>query len=495
MTGRIEREQTIFIGNWEKELLEDGKVQLRRQVVIGEKEYTLTACYNNKLARYLDNPDLPVDETVKKIVEESEKQIAKLIESFQSEPARIEKVTVKTDIQTRTGSVAIKSMGHEEEQLSISELKERNLSIGNAAESLIHQVAERSLARRVAQRQPEIRFQEQAPLTTFKNKASRQLHEILQIAGSKEQPLADIHGVKKFDRFYYQGLPVEVKEFEEGAYNGPVMEDFRRRQLLVMKAATAFVMENAENISDLQSVSEALNHLDMEFQKTLQEPEYQLDYAVMKTGIDATAHLEEINEKQVELIAQFARNAQHIINSSMAVGECQISDLERFEKEQVLNRGRPVIVNIFTIDGQKFFSMQTPEARTIEGKKGSTIPSSLRERQGLANYVSTTFGTISAGGEITILHHAVRHSSYSPIAIADACLRQGMAIQNVKQLMRDLAETLRGELGGGDSPEHPITIPLRTMILLTPLLGDSLRNKSKFVAGSWKGESRHNLDR
>lgn len=491
MTSGIERNQSIFVGNWEKEVLEDGKVKLTRSVEIGDREYTITARYSTKLAQYLENPELPVDETVKKIMEESEQQIAKLIESFKEEPAKIEKVTVKTDIQKRTGSVAIKTIGKEEEHLTLPVLKERNLSMGNATDSLIQKVAERAMAKRIQPKTPEIRFVEQksTPLAPFKDKAGKQLEEILRVIDVKEDVKVDSHGVKKHKRFDYQGQPVEVKEFGEGAYNGPVMEDYRRRQLLIMKAAWAFIMENAENIEDIESVSKSLSYLDVEFQKALQEPEYQLDYAVMKTGIDATAHLEDINKKQVELIAQFARNAQHIINSSLTTGECKISDLDRLEREQVLNRGRPIVVNIFTINGKKFFSMQTPETRDEKGKKGSTIPSTLREREGLANYVSTTSGMISDQGDVTVQHYAIRHSSYTPIAVSDTILRQGIAIQNVKQLMGDLAETLREGQGGGDTPENPITIPLRSMILLTPLVGDHLRNKSKFVAGSWTGES------
>ena len=497
MTNYLESDRSIFIGNWEKENFENGKSRLSRLVEIGGKEYKISVAYSDNLAKHFESPELPIDDTIKKVIEESEQQISKLIESFQDEADPIEKVTVKTNIRERTGSVAVKVFNKPNEKLSLPQLKDRNIKMESAASGLINRVSERCLYTSYSSRlssplkpvNETVREQVPEELNPFKRKAGTQLESLLKMIEGKESPKANVHGVKISDRFYYEGLPVELKEFEEGAYNGPIMEDYRRRQLLVVKAAIAFVMENAENIENLESVSTALSHLDTEFQKALQEPEYQLDYSLMKKGIEATVHLEEINRKQVELIGQFTRNAQHIINSALTSGECNISDLDKHEREQVYSRGRPIIVNIFNLNGQKFFSMQTPETRDSEGNRKKTIPSSLRDRQGLANYVSTSFGTISDEGRVSVEHYAIRHSSYSPIAVKDPVLRQGYAIQNLKQLMADLTESLTENESQGLSSDDPIIIPLRTMMLLTPLVGDGLRNRSKGVTGAWTGES------
>lgn len=483
MALNLNKDRKAFIGEWEKELLEDGKKQLTRHVKIGDKEYSVSARYSDKLANYLDNPELPVDETVKKIMDASEKQIAQLIESFQEESAQIEKITVKTNVEKRTGSVAVKTFGKNEELFSLAELKVLNLSMTNAVDSVIKKIASCAMANPRIPQTSEI----SSPLAPFKEKAGQQLEEILNLISEKE-PEPDEYGVKRYERVDFEKHPVEVKEFTEGAYNGALMEDYRRRQLLVMKAATTFVAENFDQFTN-DNVSKSLKKLNESFEEEYKKPGYRLEHDVMKSGKGAAAHLEEINKKQVNLIAQFIRDASHIISSEMKSGECKISDLDRLERELVLNRGRPIIVNIFKVHGQKFFSMQTPETRDGTGKRGNTIPSTLREREGLANYVSTTSGTISEKGDVTVEHHAIRHASYTPIAIEDSYLRQGIALQNVKQLMRDLAVTLKSEQGGGDSRENPIVIPLRSMMLLTPLVGDHFLNKSNFVTGEWRGES------
>ncbi|ADI37947.1 hypothetical protein [Waddlia chondrophila] len=477
-------------GKWKKENFEDGKIKLYREVKIGANTYKISVGYNEHLASHIDHPDQPLDTTVKKVIDESQEQIEALVKSLEQEAQPIEKVTVKTDLVKRTSTVSLKILEKEEDVLSFDQLQEKNISFQKATTGFVQFVA--SYLKKTTDLNPveEIRFLENKTvgLDTYKQRTVQQLESILAQVRQQTDPGIDEHGVKRWKDFQVGGQRVEIKEFTEEAYNGPLMEDFKGRQHLVYRAVNTFLENNKENIENFGKVSKGLVELNKQFEEKYKE--YQLDYKQMREGIVATDHFVEVNEKQVELIAQFARDAQALVNKSLSSGELTIDDIDRLEREEIAREGRPVVVNIFTVKGQKFFSMQTPESKDDQGKSTPTIPSTLRDQPGLANYVATSFGTISEDQQINIDHLAVRHSSYGPIAVEDDSLRQAYAIKNVKQLMTDLASAALEGQEGGASEDHPLTIPLRSMMLLTPLKGDRYyRNRKRFVAGKWTGES------
>jgi len=490
MTSASEYQPSVGAGEWNKEVLDNGNVLLYRRVEIGGNTYKISVGYNERLADLIDHPDQPLDATLKKVIEESEQKIRELIDSLQREAEPIENVTMKTNLVKRTSEVSIQAFGKKRETVSFKDLKDRGVALQQAASGLIQQIAGRCLKESDEAEPFQIRFKEKKPvdLAPFKRQTAAQLSAILGRAQSLRVPIADQHGVKKWQKFELDGHTVEVREFEQGAYNGPLMEDFRRRQQLVYKAVWGYLNDNKENIRDIEKVSKQLVALDLVFDKAYKE--IQLDYEQMRTGKQATDHFLEVNQRQVELIAQFARDAQFIVNGALSSGEFTIDDIDRLEREEVLRRGRPIIVNIFTIQGQKFFSMQTPETKDADGNRGLTIPSTIRDRVGLANYVSTSFGTIDDNDTVHVDHYAIRHSSYTPIAVQNPFLRQAYALRNVRQLMTDLASVAMENQEGGDSPDDPLVIPLRSMMLLTPLKGDErYRSRKKFVAGGWTGES------
>src|SRR5262249_15709566 len=118
------------------------------------------------------------------------------------------------------------------------------------------------------------------------------------------------------------------------------------------------------------------------------------------------------------------------------------------------------------------------------------MPSTGRDREGLSNYVVTSLGFIDDKQEVRILFQGTRHCSLSPIAIEKEYTRLALASKNCRQLVADHA--LRGYepyLNEFGSKDHPLALPITTMMLLTAKKGDAVRDRSKGIAGEWKGES------
>jgi hypothetical protein len=513
---------THFIGEWEKIQGPVGqKEQLTRSVKMGNKTYKITVGYD-KVAL----SDMVSGNTMEKVMRESEEQIAHLVESIANERQPLEKVTVLAKLSERTGSVALKRFNEAETEYSLPDLKERNITLHDAAESLIIGLAERCLGSvKKESRLPDepqvqhekfedpvskksespgtIRFVEQRQSHTgsgilaeqpsvpspLQLHAKKQLETVFGELSRLPDPEPDRNGVKRWERFEIDGVPVQVKEFEEDAYSGPVTEEYKDRQKLLHLAAHHYIAEHSENIRDVGVLSNVLDEITRDFDEQLKKPEYQLDEQEMRNGSEATPHYMVFNENILHLMAQYAKDVQYVINASLKEGEFTVSDLDQCEREAVLQRGRPIVVNIFSHEGKRFVSMQTPESKDTERNPDKTIPSTLRDRPGLANYVSTAFGTVDEAGQVNISYCAIRHSSYSPIAVQDENLRQGIAIANVRQMMTDLAEKMKDTQKETNSEQNPLVIPLRTMMLLTPVVGDQFRNRSKVFSGSWKGES------
>lgn len=301
--------------------------------------------------------------------------------------------------------------------------------------------------------------------------------------------------------FEIGGKSYEVNNFAEGAYHGAKAKGFSVRADLLYQTALTKAKNDPElkkkidqikfdkndpelkkEIDKLYSDDPTLKEIDKLHSKFEQNL---INLAnVHKANVqyhNYEEYMTKLHEPATELLAQFTRDVQKTIAKQDP--KFTLKEFAAAEKQQVIDRGRPTIINFFQVKDKTFVSMQSPNS-------DKTYPSTARKQIGLANYVTTSFGTVQENGQVEILSQKIRHSSYPPIQIKDSATRQAVAIQNGKQLLTDLATKIVGDSPPpGNSKGKPMPIPLGTMMLLTAKLGDSARNKDKVIMGKWKGES------
>ncbi len=301
---------------------------------------------------------------------------------------------------------------------------------------------------------------------------------------NKNSPVNELHGVKTWE-MTIDGQKHQINEFSPGSYNGPKTEDFIDRQSLLYEAA----LEHINTIKNNDKAVKALEKLNQAYIDAFSKSEYQVDIEIMRKADKGTdKHFKEKHTAAEKLLAQFAVDIKELIRKTTPPRPngslFNLNDLKQLEKEVVTKRGRPTIINFYEVDGEKFVSMQEP------AKKGEFLPSTVRNREGLPNYVLSSFGVVNKNSEITIEYQGIRHSSLPPIAEKDSTKRQAIACRNEKQLVLDLAIREKGEKAVKKSSENnPVKVSLRTMMLLTPKMGDSLLQNRDLKTGEWKGES------
>lgn len=295
--------------------------------------------------------------------------------------------------------------------------------------------------------------------------------------------------------FELNGEKVQINRYSKGAYNGPKTQDFKDRLTLLHDAAKRYVAHHPE----AKGVLEALKKLDDHYQSEM-DKRCAVDSEIVKRGDkEAIESYRAVQKTAVELMGQYTRDIQEILTKGSGKN-VSVEDLQKEEREYLIERGRPSIINIFEVEPfagpkktRQFVSIQEPAAKIYsaagEVKPGVTLPSIARDRAGLANYVTTTFGEI-VDNELQVRFAGVRHSSYPPIHIEDQTERQAIASHNCLQDIVDEAVRRHGmEKLQGTTKDKPIVVNLRAMMLLTAKKLDEVRNRSKFVLGSWRGES------
>lgn len=305
----------------------------------------------------------------------------------------------------------------------------------------------------------------------------------------------------KMTRWVFENKGLEINEYAKGAYHGPKVEGFIERQSIITGAAKKKI--ETFPVEDQTQLLAALNKLEDDFLLEMHEPKYYIEPDIIQGTQKQTAeeYYQVKHQMSEKLVAQYFKDVQSLIHHYVKIRnpkeKFSIQHLESVEKEFILERGRPSILNTYFIEGseKQFFSMQKPAS--TENNQGLAVrpflPSSIRDRQGLANYVITSFGTLNKTGgtyETAVQFEAIRHSSYPPIAVKKAHERWAMACKNCKNVLTDLAQGfLKYHPDIKTSPEEPLSIPLRSMILLTPKKIDFLRNREKLIMGKWIGES------
>jgi gas vesicle protein len=307
-----------------------------------------------------------------------------------------------------------------------------------------------------------------------------------------------------------EGQAYEVNEYAPQAYHGPKTEGFIERQRLLIDAAKWHVKnlaigDSLEGQKAQEKMLETLDYLQRNFmqeirsEKFLIDPQY-IQHPDKKVGED---HYMQVHGIAQELLAQLAKDIQFTVNQLNQVAELKMEEftidkLAQAEKDFIVAVGRPTIINTYFLgdSNQQFFHMQKPSS--IINEKGermarAMLPSTVRDREGLANYVATSFGEIhySEGEDfLETLFDAIRHSSYPPIAIKDTLQRQAIGCRNCKQNLIDLtALRIQADPSLVTAPNRPLVLPLRTMMLLSPKKIDKMRNRKKGIAGKWSGES------
>lgn len=300
-------------------------------------------------------------------------------------------------------------------------------------------------------------------------------------------------------KFEKKGEKYELNEYREGAYNGPKTEGFIERKRILMGGAKLYIEKLSAEPEKKKLVLQKLDELENLFTSEIRKDAYKIlpDRILDPDKKIGEAHYKQVHDKAEQLLSQLAKDIQYVIHEKIDEG-FDINALAEAEKDFVVHRGRPVILNTYFVEGQQFFSMQQPVRSPYvneEGKlsKRTVLPSTVRNREGLANYVTTSFGEITQKGDLysaQTFFEGTRHSSYPPIAIKNSYQRVGIACRNCKQNLTDLAALrLKAQPDLETSEEHPLTVPLRSMLLLTPKKIDRIRNRSHFVTGKWTGES------
>lgn len=313
----------------------------------------------------------------------------------------------------------------------------------------------------------------------LKNTITRVLNEAKQ-----ELNTEDLMGVKDIVHLKKEihGRPFQINIYPKDSYNGPKTQDFLVRQKLIYSAAKHYV-NNFEASADKEVLKDRLKKLKDHYKEVLSK--HSVDENVMKgNAADAEAHYLALNAAASQDLAQYAKDAVEVINTTLPLKrrqKCSINKLIESEKQCVLARGRPTIVNFYAIEDKQFVSMQEPGALA-----GPVVPSTIRNREGLCNYVTTTFAECS-GGEVNVLLDATRHANYPPITIKNFRKRRAIALENCKQGIIDDARRLCE--GKELKPGEEIVVPTRVMMLLTPKRFDFFRNRRYWFFGPWKGES------
>lgn len=312
-------------------------------------------------------------------------------------------------------------------------------------------------------------------------------------------------------KFEVDGKKYEINEYKDGAYHGVKTEGFIERQRVLMNAARqyveSFLVNDEESYEAILGtyVEDLFQDIENKFLTAIWD--MQIDPAIIqnpdrKVGQE---HYDKIHAKAEKLLSQMARDVQYIIrdipHSEYEGKQFNLNALIQIEKNYIISRGRPTIINTYFIPGmdvndessrKHFFSMHKPASTLDESGDlpRPMLPSTVRDREGLSNYVVTSYGELTKEGAKTRFQ-GVRHTSYPPITIRDPNRRQAIAFRNCKQNLTDLtASILDAHPERLTSQENPLVIPLRTMMLLSPQKNiDFFRNHKKFIAGKWTGES------
>ncbi len=267
----------------------------------------------------------------------------------------------------------------------------------------------------------------------------------------------------------------EVNEFDETFYNGPKTEHFITRLNLMHEAAIegfrrnnlTYNQQELQDIKDFYTQKSVIasnlsknNFSTSEFDGTTPE----MNDANQKFFIDGY-------DKGKKLLQDAFRDFERELKSK-GVNKERLVDLE---KEVVLKRNRPLIINKYKIPGvnRTFVSIQNPIFDV-------TNPSSIRNREGLCtNAAFSLSGYIDDEGKIVITSEASRHSSPPPITEPDKYIRQKITAQNVKQEINEIVKSKvdPSKIPANNSEQSPIEIDWNNMILLTTKKIDALRNK------------------
>jgi hypothetical protein len=283
----------------------------------------------------------------------------------------------------------------------------------------------------------------------------------------------------------------QIREFtKEFDYTGPRTEDLTNR-LKPLYDTTQKLLEDEYKAHP--KIKEEVDALYKKRAADLQNCE------IVETTLEGLKNHPEAREAYVNRCIKSAKGilAQYVRDMSAILAAFEITDpkidkaideLMRKESEHIESQTRPYMINIYTINGQKHISIQEPVRIT----QTETIPSSIRNKAGLPNYVETFFGTIDADGNVSIEFEATRHSSPSPIGIENSYERKAIAVQNVENSIKDKALKILSSLPAekrGAYKDKTLVISDHTMALLTPVRLDFLRNRKQGIAGEWTGES------
>jgi hypothetical protein len=289
------------------------------------------------------------------------------------------------------------------------------------------------------------------------------------------------------------GEKFQIKEFDKNAYNGPKKQDFIDRRMSIYNTAANY-MKNPD-LKLPQEKIEAINKKLEKINEDYNERILALSDVDIKTmeGDEkaAEAYFSPICKAAENHIADFIADLVDLLQETDPTFD--VDSLRKLEGKFVEEQGRPIIINIYSTDKQKYVSMQEPATRQDDQESSQTnkvIPSTIRYKDSLVNYVVTTFGKLDDNNNMKVLFQGIRHSTLSPIAIEDPHERRAIAAKCAKQDIIDTAVRTYGvEYLKNGTEDNPIPVSIHTMMLLTAKVGDYLRNHSSPINGKWIGAS------
>ncbi len=274
---------------------------------------------------------------------------------------------------------------------------------------------------------------------------------------------------------------LEIRVFNKNSYYGFQVEDLVERLMSVCTTIISQVPDNIDRreellnwiaqyqqiiakqiVDDSQKITEdRTTEREKNKKKSTKEliSEEQFKEAVDK----------EIIERGKVLIGQYLVDVLHAVMPGVPVEEA-LKIMQKAEGNVVANNGRSNFIHLYEVDSVQ--AIQRFSAAQTIGKE--TIPSTVRDRPQLANYMRMACGYRDESNHLHVDFVGYRHSSYPLIQIKsdnlnDKLMRREGAVTAVMEMLTELAKQKLQGKDANDYAENPLTISLSTLALFSPL--------------------------
>lgn len=258
--------------------------------------------------------------------------------------------------------------------------------------------------------------------------------------------------------------PTEVKILSSDSYDGPRTEDFINRLNSVAESVQDYLSRSAPKTS--KPIQTEIENLRKEIQNQIKSTA-QLDISLIQAELEEGKidYFKKQTAKAKTLLRFFVTEVTKKI-ARFRQSSFNKKDLQKIENFYLEKQGRPNLVHIYEVDNRKFVSMHRP----FNQKQGPFQTSAIRDKLGLANAVETSFFSVKSSGKLKPEITLYRHGSYPPIALTDPVVRRSIGMRNAELMLTQVVQDYRA----ANKNRCPKTVPMTTMMLLTPIKTDTL---------------------